>query len=193
MVFHYQYLAMLGLVLDLTGALFLAVEAIQIENFRKFRDHFLANAHRFTLSPVTSIPNSRLRDQHEASLRPSNSFPGLFMGLHYIAGLVLTLILNKLTDDRILLGYRALADKVLTFRWNYQIPVVLFLLLIIAPIIFWLLGECVHVLLTRILALSMKLIDFIDDNYPSGTIGIIGFLLLAVGFSLQFLSSFISF
>lgn len=46
-----QHFSMIGLALDVIGALLVAVEAIKIENFRALRDRVLKKVHSYTLSP----------------------------------------------------------------------------------------------------------------------------------------------
>ena len=58
--------------------------------------------------------------------------------------------------------------------------------------VFWGLGEVVHVLLTGAIVRTMKAIDLIEAKTPSGTVGILGFVLLGVGFSLQFVGTYLS-
>ncbi len=49
----------------------------------------------------------------------------------------------------------------------------------------WSIGELVHHLLKQIVEILIKLLNFIDSQTPNGTIGVLGFLLLVIGFALQ--------
>ena len=96
------HLTMLGLVLDIVGAFLVSVEAIKMDNLRMLRDKVFNKAQRYLLSPriiivdekgkpISGIPESR----------PSDSYPGLFMGLHYIAGLLVILFLNYVLNGMV--------------------------------------------------------------------------------------------
>ncbi len=47
------------------------------------------------------------------------------------------------------------------------------------------LGELVHMSVTQAVRLPVKAVDFIDARTPDGTAGILGFVLLLIGFAFQ--------
>jgi len=49
----------------------------------------------------------------------------------------------------------------------------------------WMLGELVHMSVTQAVRLPVKAVDFIDARTPDGTAGILGFVLLLIGFAFQ--------
>lgn len=56
----------------------------------------------------------------------------------------------------------------------------------------WLLGELIHITLTKAVRIPIQLVDFIYARTPDGTVGVIGFLLLVTGFVLQMRASYLS-
>lgn len=114
------------------------------------------------------------------------------MALHYVAGFVVVFIFNSLLDGLIYEYYLEAVGWFLDLRWYWQVPVFLFTTTFGVFFVFWGLGEVVHVSLSSALSGSMRAIDFIESNTPSGTVGIIGFLLLAVGFLFQFIGTYMS-
>jgi hypothetical protein len=190
----FQYFTMIGLAFDLVGALLVAVEAIGIGNFRKLRDQFLKTAHSYTLSPRIVIvdENGQSVTENPKEERSAESFPGVFQALHYVTGFLVLILANSLLDGWIVTAYGDAVDWILGLSLYLQIPVVLFFLLLLVFFVFWGLGKIVHRLLWGALLCTMKVIDFIDAKTRAGTIGILGFLLLAVGFSLLFIGSYLS-
>lgn len=189
-----QHFSMIGLILDVVGALLVAVEAIKIENFRAFRDRILKKAHSFTLSPriVFVDKNGKREIVSPDEDRPAESFPGLFMALHFVAGFVVVIIANGALDGLLYAYFLKAVGWFLDLRWYWQVPVLLLTSTYGVFVVFWGLGEVVHVTLSSALNHSMKAIDLIEANTPSGTVGILGFLLLALGFLFQFIGTYLS-
>lgn len=189
-----QHFTMIGLGFDIVGALLVAVEAIKIENFRALRDRIIKKAHGYTLSPrvvfVDEAGPRRIENPQES--RPSESFPGVFMALHYVAGFIFLLLLNELLDGLIYTTYLKTVDWLLGLRWFWQVPVLLFAGTFGVFFVFWGLGEVAHMILSSALICAMKAIDFIEERTPTGTVGILGFLLLAVGFLFQLVGTYLS-
>ncbi len=189
-----QYYTMIGLGVDLVGALLVAVEAIKIENFRSFRDRLLMKAHSYTLSPriVFMCENGKRKIVNPEEERPAESYPGVFQALHYVAGLIVLFMANGLLDGLLVTAYRDAVAWVFNLNWYFLIPIVLVSIPLLVFGVFWNLGEVAHIAITGTLVRTMKAIDFIEANTPSGTVGILGFALLAIGFSLQFIGTFLS-
>ncbi len=189
-----QHFSMIGLVLDVVGALLVAVEAIKIENFRAFRDRILKKMHSYTLSPriVFVDKNGNRGIVNPDEVRPAESFAGLFMALHFVAGFLVVVAANSVLDGLLYAYFLNAVGWFLDLRWYWQVPVLLFTSTFGVSLVFWGLGEVVHVTLSSALTHSMKAIDLIEANTPTGTVGILGFVLLALGFLFQFIGTYLS-
>ncbi len=90
---------MVGLGLDIAGAFFVAVEAIRLENLRALPDGVLRRLHAYTLSPrITFVDKSGTAVGPVQPPVPANRFPGLFMGLHYVSGFLVVVVVNEVLD-----------------------------------------------------------------------------------------------
>jgi hypothetical protein len=187
------HFSMLGLAFDIAGAFLVAVEAIKLENLRTLRDRILSRLEDYTRSPRLTIVDEN--DQPTGPTQPAvpaDRHPGLFMGLHYVAGLALVLILNQLIEGRI---YRLFVNGILwTLERRWYVAVVITIAFVFIGVVagLWLLGELVHITLTKAVQIPIKLVDFIDARTPDGTVGVIGFLLLVTGFVLQMCGAYLS-
>ena len=140
------HVSMLGLVFDIAGSFLVAVEAIKLENLRALRDRILSRLQDYTRSPGITIVDEN--DQPIGPIQPAvpaDRYPGLFMGLHYVAGLATVLILNQLIGGRI---YRLFINGTfwtLEQRWYVAIAITIALVFIGVVAGLWLLGELVHI------------------------------------------------
>lgn len=186
----YEY-SMFGLSFDIVGAFLLAVEAIKLENLRAFRDRGFKRMQEYTLSPrITFAPAGEGLGPVPPSV-PADRYPGFFMGLHYFAGLILVAVANEFLGgqiNRLLLrgGLWALGRP-----WYVTIAVTLGFVLFGIILGLWMLGELVHVAITKSVDASIKALDFIDLRTPDGTVGLLGFLALLIGFLLQMYGSYL--
>lgn len=185
---------MIGLALDLFGAFFVAVEAIKLENLRNFKEIILKKVHLYTKSPriVVVDEDGKEMNKLEGGPLPSERIPGLFMALHNVAGFIVLIVLNTFLDGKLFEWLMILLLWIMSKPW--YLIIVAFILFVLFGIVagLWVVGEIVHVLIEKSVVLSMKLLDMIDNNTANGTIGIIGFLLLAIGFCLQFYGAYMS-
>ncbi len=183
---------MLGLAVDIVGAFLVAVEAIKLQNLRALRDRVLRRAHELTLSPRIIIVDrsSRLLGPPPVQV-PSDRYAGLFMGLHYVAGLIVVLVVDQLLDGQVYMRFIQGALWVLARPW-YLVGLLAVAFLVLGVVIgLWMLGELVHVTLTATFRVSIRIMDAIDAKTPDGTVGVIGFLLLVAGFLLQMYGAYL--
>ena len=186
------HFSMVGLGLDIVGAFFVAVEAIRLENLRALRDGVLRRLHAYTLSPrITFVDKSGTAVGPVQPPVPASRFPGLFMGLHYVSGFLVVVVVNEVLDGEpynlFLVGGLWVLDR----PWYAAVFLVLAFVLFGCVVGLWMVGELVHVGLTASIKLPMKVIDFVDAKTPDGTVGVIGFLLLVAGFLVQMYGAYI--
>ncbi len=187
----YQF-SMLGLSFDIVGAFMVAVEAIKLENLRAFRDRILNPMHAYTLSPrITWIDAADQPVAPEPPSVPADRYPGLFMGLHYIAGLASLALVNRWLGGRIYHLLLRAGAWVLEQPWYVVVVVAMAFVLLGVVGGLWMIGELVHVGATRAVQLAMRALDFIDARTPDGTVGVLGFALLVVGFLLQMYGAYL--
>ena len=180
--FHW---AILGLSLDIVGAFLLSIEAIKLHNLRKLRKRFLLPIHRATLSPKIKW----VKD--EPTTESSWTFEVLYTAGHYIAGIAVIGAANFVTGGWVVSRGYDFATWVLEKPW--YVGVLFALAVLIFGVIFtlWMLGELVHMSLTWAAKNAVLFFVFIDRKTPTGTIGIIGFALLFVGFVFQGISAYL--
>ena len=187
----YQF-SMLGLGFDIVGAFLVAVEAIKLENLRALRDRVLKRMHEYTLSPrITFVDDAGQPLGLVQPSVPADRYPTFFMGLHYLAGLGLVAAANELLSGSV---YRLLLRGglwALERPWYVTIAAALGFVLFGIVAGLWMLGELVHVAITRSVQASIKALDFIDSRTPDGTVGVLGFLALLIGFLLQMYGSYL--
>jgi hypothetical protein len=181
---------MLGLTFDMVGAFMVSVEAIRLENLRLLRDRFLKLIERYTISPRITFIADKGGFIDSPSV-PADGYPGVFMGLHYVAGLAFVVLLNLVLGGR--LSRIFIVSVVWAFGRPWYVAALLCILFTLGGIVagLWALGELVHMALTKIIEFSMRSVDFIDANTPNGTVGVIGFVLLLVGFALQMCGAYL--
>jgi hypothetical protein len=114
-----------------------------------------------------------------------DSYPWLFTSFHYLAGLALVSVMDTALGGRLHRVLLVASLWALSQRW--YVAVVLFIMFVLLCIVtgLWMLGELVHMAATKAIKLSTMFVDFIDAHTPDGTVGMIGFLLLLIGFILQ--------
>lgn len=190
-------LAMLGLVFDLFGAFLLAVEAIKIHNVRALRERFIRPLLRHTRSPRIRVVTDREPAPpdddafDESPLWQGKAGGAIFMGLHYVAGALVLWGVDQLVDGK--LSKCAVGATI----WSADRPLYVSIPLAFMAFWFlgvaglWLLGEVVHISVTSLLRGLIACVDLIDLHTPDGSVGVLGFFLLATGFALQFLAAYI--
>lgn len=52
-------------------------------------------------------------------------------------------------------------------------------------------GELVHISITKTVGMASSLIDLLDRKTPDGTVGLLGFTILAFGFISQILATYL--
>jgi hypothetical protein len=178
-----------GLLLDIIGAFLVSVEAIKLDNLRAFRTKILSPIHTVTLSPKIKF----VEDGMVSSA--SSRFMLFYNGLHYLAGFLLLVGVNYILNGRLLNWSWSIINWLSGKSW-YVIALVglLILIFLVFGIVagLWMLGELLHMAITQLTRLPLVALDFIDARTPNGTIGIIGFVLLFLGFLLQMWSAYLS-
>jgi hypothetical protein len=199
-----QYLTMIGLGFDIVGGFLVAVEAIKIENLRALRDRVLKRTNSYILGPrilkqdvLTFDSNPIARDdecciENSQKKEPEDSLPAMgclpLLILHVVVGFTVLLLLNKLLDGMI---YTKCLSAVSELSWLLQAGVLLLVIIIGIPLS-GAIGSGIFSAFSVVLRSTMKAVDFIESETPTGTIGIIGFLLLALGFLFQFVATYLT-
>lgn len=183
----YQY-TVAGLILNIIGAFLVSVEAIRLENLRRLRGKFLRPIHSSILPKKITIVDDETPLYVQQSLRNdeiefSKGLRRWFLS-HTFAGVLAVSLVY------FLIGHHAqkLVDFLLLWAVSRSALSLIALALPAALIAFFLIlavGEAVHYALIHLSLLPIALLDVIDRNTPSGTIGIVGFSLLFFGFLLQ--------
>lgn len=226
---HAYQVSMLGLVLDIFGAFFLAVEAIKLQNLEKLRERFLIPFH-FHLRPrpitfvdddaelgkpvageVAVVDDVEHAPAHEGapdSGEPRKRFvpsatPGrrqvsftesliIWFFWHFTGGALLTALVLHLLQ--VATGFDLIA-----YLWAARIyvpalvrlPVTIVLALWFAGLVAAGPGEAMHKAVIWLSALAVNFLFWIDRRTPDGTIGILGFSLLLLGFAGQLLGTWL--
>jgi hypothetical protein len=177
---------MFGLLLDIVGAFLVSVEAIRLDNLRALRTKLLEPLHTATLSPKFIY----LGDRMVSSV--SRRFMFLYNALHYLVGVVVLVLLNYVLQGRLLGWAFSFVQWLLKKPW--YVILVLALIVLAYGIVggLWMLGELVHMGITQLTRLPIPILSFIDARTPDGTIGIIGFAFLLLGFLLQMWSAYLT-
>jgi hypothetical protein len=177
---------MLGLVFDIVGAFLVSVEAIRLDNLRALRTKILEPLHAATLSP----PFISVGDRMVSPV--SRRFLRYYTALHYLAGLIVVVVINYVLNGR-LLNWTLFSAHWL-FRKPWYVILLLGAIVLVYGLVFglWMLGELVHMSITRLTQLPIPVLTFIDARTPNGTIGIIGFAFLLLGFLLQMFSAYLT-
>jgi hypothetical protein len=173
---------MIGLTLDILGAFFLAAEAIKLENFARIRERVLKPFN-------TTLKPNRIFYEADGSMRferPTRLdawgfaiwFIWHFLGGMILVGLALSLVKLLLGWDLLMTLWRARLGLVPWARW----PVILFVGFQAALLTAAFPGEMMHKLAELASRLPIHFLSWINRKAPNGTIGVIGFALLFVGF-----------
>lgn len=187
-----HHFIMLGLVLDIIGAFLVSVEAIRMENIRALRDKVFRKVQQYALSPrIVVVDDKGVPVAGSTERVPSDSYPGLFMGLHYVAGLLLILLVNDVLEGLVFELLFKLAVLLLDQPWYVVVPIAIVFLLFGVVAGLWLLGELMHELVSRATRFAIQVLDFVDARTPDGTVGVLGFLFLLAGFGLQIYGTYL--
>lgn len=212
----YQW-TIFGLFLNIIGVFFLSVEAITLPNFRKLRDMIFIPLHHAILPTRMTVVERQLTNEEHHLFR--SAFFNFYIS-HSIGGLIGTTILifvfRKLGVDILLLArtlFGSTSNKLLislviaTAVFTFVLPVIIirygrnstktFLLVVLLNFIFPIsllllaVGEVMHFGSIWLSKAVIKVLNFIDNKTPDGTIGVIGFLLALIGFVLQLIGIWI--
>ena len=173
------YWSMCGLSLDIVGAFFLSVEAIKIDNIRLLRDRYLRPVSEKLVGPIM-IPGEEGSDI-AFTIKARAAYVYFFDLLHVLAGV---LVVGGASYP----FWPSIAD----FLSGVPLPLLIvgaIILVIPLIILLWGLGELVHQSLRGLIWSAIALCDQIDRKTPNGTIGILGFVLVFIGFVGQMLGT----
>jgi len=185
---HAYQVSIIGLIIDVIGAFLLSVEAIKPHNLRYFCDQVLRRVHHETLSPSILVEGEEPPEDFVVNW--ASRHVSLFMALHYLAGALILLLADALSGGWL---HRLAASAfilVLTLEWYWVILIGLAATLIGGFAGLWMLGELVHVSLVSFLRRLIAAMEFVQQRYADGTVGIIGFVLLFIGFVLQAIGTY---
>ncbi len=178
-------LSMLGLALDIVGAFLLAAEAIKIRNLVALRTRYLQRAHTAALSPKLVYTGSNVH------YNVTKRYLRVFNALHYLAGFAVLYLLDAMFQGQLLQWLSQATHWLLAKQW-YWIALGTVIAVIYGGYFgVWAVGECVHVTLTWSLKSCIKCLEFIEHRTPDGTVGILGFILLFLGFALQMIGTYL--
>lgn len=185
-----KLLVVSGLALDMAGAFLLGVEAIRLDNIQELKVRVLTKLHSHAQSPRLYFEGDEEHNRQVAALgsRLSETWPpGLFMGLHWIAGAIVLGVLfsewPRLVD--LYVGYWV---WVVGLRLYFSIPLGAWSAGVSLGLM-WSVGEIVHVFVEKILSGSLWLVDFVLKKTATGTSGVIGIVTLILGFACQALGA----
>jgi hypothetical protein len=203
-----QYITMAGLVFDIVGGFLVAVEAIKIENLRTMRDRVLKRTNSYILGPrIIRSTNLVFPGEHTEELDKENLQKTLheeplpvigclpLLTLHVLVGLVflflLYLLIKTLTNDLIFNVFLSRVAEINAIPKALMLPINIIsglLMLGLSGAI----GSGFFSAFSQLLQGVMKTIDFIEAKTPNGTIGIIGFTFLSLGFLFQFVATYLT-
>jgi hypothetical protein len=189
---------MIGLLVDIAGGFLVAVEAIKIENLRVLRDRFLKRTNSYILGPriapqqIMDDLNSGCNIESAKRNETNDSLPAMgcltLLSLHVIAGLFPLFLIDKFTNGIVHTICLSEFSKL-----NLSLRILIASIAVICGIpLFGAIGSGIFSSISFGLKSTMKAIDFIEAETPNGTTGIIGFLLLTLGFLLQFLATYLT-
>ena len=179
-----------GLAFDVVGAFFLSIEAIKISNFQHLCRQILAGLQHGLKSPSIIFKQedgtiSNFNDREIVVGNWAARHPWLFFLFHLFGGMFLLWLANIISFG-LLLQYSVLGVKwVATLNLWVAIPLGLWLVFFsVSTTAYWV-GEIFHQAVLKILKSATGWADFIERNTATGALGIVGFITLAFGFSLQ--------
>lgn len=188
---HAYQVSIVGLIIDVIGAFLLSVEAIKPHNLNFLCDQVLKKIHHQTLSPSIMVTNDFGKNRPgDFVINWASRHGGLFTALHYLAGVLLLLLADLISAGWIHRSAAGVIEWVLTLEWYWIVLTTLIATLwgVIGGL--WLLGELVHVSVTFLLKRLIAALEFIQDRYADGTVGILGFTLLFIGFVFQAIGTY---
>ena len=183
------YLSIVGLILDMFGAYFLAIEAIGIERLRTLRE----TRFRRTKKPANSdvmLPDPQAEQTSEDEVKTdSNGDPGC---------IIATGVLGVMTLAIVIFALSAFGINIVEIIWDFVSTIylltaliILFLSITFILIFSVFLGMIVYKIFALMLHAPISFIDYTERRYVAGTSGLLGFLFLTIGLLLQLLSNFL--
>jgi hypothetical protein len=184
-------LNLLGLVLNMIGALFLSVEAIKVHNLKAIQQRFLSPLHQAIVPPTVHVAEGPLPTLPWRDRLRTASYLSFYFTMPLVAGALSLWILNSLLGGLLLRLASVASTWVVGTPWFFTIPLMLWAGGLLMLLLF-LMGEVVHVALVRGTKLLINAVDFIERHTATGVIGIIGFIFMLLGYAAQLYASYSS-
>ena len=164
--------SMIGLLIDVVGAFLLAAEAIKVQNLLRTRDRFLKPLKQQVILPILIIFDENIGEESfNRKEIPVISCAGVIFALPVFIAYIFLSYAEPQSNIDILMELL----KALLYAIGGIIGATLLLIICAAFV-----QGCIAT------------VDFIDRHTPDGVVGIIGFLFLLAGFSLQFYGTYLS-
>jgi hypothetical protein len=163
-----EVVATIGLCLDIVGGLFVAVEAVKLQNLSRFRK-WLEGTRRF-LPDLSDAPASPEREHDE----------DVGLRIIVVVGIVAWMITCRIYFGRFVYFYTGLGTGHAHISWHNFLVGTLLGLAVGAIVA---LASIAVVL--PLLAIFVRGLESMEKNTPSGAVGIIGAGLLIAGFGLD--------
>ena len=181
-------LTIAGLIVDMLGVYFLAIEAIGVERLRRLRESRFRGASR-SANPDAVAPDSQGEQAHAARDEARSGFndPGCVVASGLLGGVTLVTLLVALYVlgvDLIEIVWSAIGPIYLLTAF-----IILFLLIPFLVVLSILVGMLIYRVFVLILHAPVSFIEYTERRYAAGTAGLLGFLLLILGLMLQLLAS----
>jgi hypothetical protein len=168
---------LIGTGLEILGTFLLSVEAIKLENFRSLRENILEVA-ALRVNPLIKRVHNPSPDER-VEVRASERWFNIIFAFFILLGLSILYALLRLKHVPLLHVWRLFAHLIPGPTWIAFVAAIaaLFLLLLVASLI----GSGVYTLVVLLLDGLIAIFRTIEEKTATGIIGILGFVLFAIG------------
>ena len=180
------YLSIVGLIIDMFGVYFLAIEVIGIERLRILRGTRFRTIDRSEQSKgVFSDVQTDISPTNEAQDGVNN--PGCIIATGVLGAIILGVVLFSLSAS----GFNIFEMLLSTIGNIYVLTafIILFLSIPFFVLISIIIGMAIYKIVITILNAPISFIEYTERRYAGGTAGLLGFLLIVIGLMLQLLST----
>jgi hypothetical protein len=185
---HSYQISILGLTVDVICAFLLSVEAIKLHNVKFLCDRVLRQIYHQARSPSIIYEGETV--PRDIVVNWASRHTRMFTMLHYVAGTLLLISVDLVSGGRLRMLAISAVAYVIILSWYWVILIALFAVPYLLFGVIWGLGEIVHIGIVLLLKRMIAVLDFIQVRYADGTVGILGFGLLFIGFILQALGTY---
>jgi hypothetical protein len=179
MIMSYTLLRLVSALCELLGVFFLSVEAIKLKNFRLLQYRIIKPFYSIINPKITFFDESADESKRKVSGIMARFFHDpiiqFFAILTCFGGVVIILIIQTVTQLRAIL-FGTTTQLTLTFVAELVLPFV---------IASWAVGILVYTVFVGLVLLIMRFFDCVDRYAPTGSIGILGFLLFLISWSIS--------